>query len=72
MTFAELLIYVRALIQDEVEPYRHSDAKLMALASSALQTVHRRRPDLVLDTLYQPVGLYRVENLGDEVPVHHD
>jgi hypothetical protein len=70
VTFAELLVYVRALLQDEVEPYRHSDAKLLALASSALQTIHRRRPDLVLGWLYEPVGLYTPSNLADQVPIH--
>lgn len=70
MTFAQLLVYVRTLLQDEELPYRHSDAKLMALATSALQTVHRKRPDLVVDQLYTPIELLTTADLNSTVPIH--
>lgn len=70
MTFEQLLTYVRVLLQDQEIPYRHSDAKLMALATSALQTIHRKRPDLVVEHLYTPVELLTEANISDTVPIH--
>lgn len=47
-TVADYLTYARALLQDQVVPYRYSDVELVQSLNTALAEAARLRPDLFM------------------------
>lgn len=50
---SDLIIQVRELLQDQVEPYRYSDDRLYRTLSSAFVEAYRIRPDIFVDLKFQ-------------------
>ncbi|MCS7001662.1 MAG: hypothetical protein NZ518_02320 [Dehalococcoidia bacterium] len=58
MTNAEILAYVRQLLQDTIVPYRHSDQKLLLALTDAVAAARRLRPDLFYGELHEATPVY--------------
>jgi len=55
MTPADVIVEVRRLLQDEVVPYRYSDAVLLGYVNQTLRRVLTVRPDLFMVTTEVPL-----------------
>jgi hypothetical protein len=76
VTNADILNFVRHLIQDAKPPYRHSDDKLLAFLTDAVAVTRRLRPDLSFGELQDDLPIYRgSEGLAATPPIdpayHH-
>jgi hypothetical protein len=54
-TVDDVISAVRELLQDEQTPYRYSDSRLRAAYNGAMEAVLRIRPDLWVNSDYEPV-----------------
>lgn len=68
-TVAQIIAAARSILQDEVPPYRYSDAALAGYVSEAVTETRRVRPDLFLTTLRDAIPLYTQDNLATEIPL---
>jgi len=57
---SSVLARARAILQDDIEPYRFSDAYLMARYSDAQQQLGLLRPDLLATTTFGATALIDV------------
>jgi hypothetical protein len=57
-TILQVLTAVRGVIQDEMAPFRYSNADLMISFNEGLAETRRIRPDLFLDSLTEPLRFY--------------
>lgn len=65
---SDLISQVRELVQDEVEPYRYSDARLYRTLNNAFAEAYRVRPDIFVDLEFQ-VPFVTPLNVLDEFPL---
>lgn len=73
MTNAEILALVRHQVQDAEEPYRHSNAKLLAFLTQGVADMRRHRPDWFLGALSAPLPVYSTDaDLSATPPMHPD
>lgn len=73
MTNAEILAIVRHQIQDTEQPYRHSDAKLLAFLTQGVADMRRHRPDWFFGALAAPLPVYSTSaDLTATPPMHPD
>jgi hypothetical protein len=68
VTNGEIITLARHIIQDSVEPYRHTTEKLLAYLSDGLAVIRRYRPDLYIGELADPVPAYMSESELDQSP----
>jgi hypothetical protein len=67
-TVQDFVDQVRTLLQDQVVPYRYTDAELVTNLNDAVFEARRIRPDLFLKT-FSSLPSYDTSGMSDEVDI---
>lgn len=68
-TVGNIITAARGILQDEMTPYRYSDAALALYISEAVGEARRVRPDLFLSSWRQSIPLYTAADTDTLIPL---